>query len=448
MSAIEILILDDSRGGPEEPHGLVLRAGETIFTRLLRPNSNEPDNCLRAPPAHLAFWLVDNWWRLRWESIPPTGMNAEWRLAHELASIGGGYVWPRLAMWDEGERTGLASRSDPPGIVGPVRFLTDALLFVPATDFEAETDRFFAKTIDAYARFNSDGQALKAQVQALAAERSDAGILDWRRMEARLGFDPDDAPDEVIKSLIALIGDYGSAGIEEAAMAAPGAAAADILIEEIAAAKASRVDCNFAEALKVSQILKLDASKSPWMLAERAAATIREALAIDRGPIRNQTLAELVGTRAEHFRTQPAPVKQVLPYGLRLSDRLGRRELVALRFRRSHDRRFEIARALGDAIWMGGGRLGPLADSKTACQKFQRAFAQSLLCPYDDLLAYMGTEQPTEGDLFAAAQHFHVSQSVVRTVLVNKHAITRDQLRHVGFRDAAHEGLEDLVDAA
>ena len=68
-----------------------------------------------------------------------------------------------------------------------------------------------------------------------------------------------------------------------------------------------------------------------------------------------------------------------------------------------------------------------MTRTKTGRQKFQRAFAQSLLCPYDDLLTYMGTERPSEEDISAAAGHFNVSERVVQTVLVNKGIIGRQQ---------------------
>jgi hypothetical protein len=65
----------------------------------------------------------------------------------------------------------------------------------------------------------------------------------------------------------------------------------------------------------------------------------------------------------------------------------------------------------------------------TARQKFQRAFAASLLCPADGLIAFLGTDRPTDDDLSATAQHYHVSERVVRSVLVNKHVLARHRLR-------------------
>ena len=68
-----------------------------------------------------------------------------------------------------------------------------------------------------------------------------------------------------------------------------------------------------------------------------------------------------------------------------------------------------------------------MTRAKTRRQKFQRSFAQSLLCPYDDLMAYVNTDFPTEDDVAAAARHFHVSERVIQTLLVNKGTIDRQR---------------------
>jgi hypothetical protein len=120
-----------------------------------------------------------------------------------------------------------------------------------------------------------------------------------------------------------------------------------------------------------------------------------------------------------------------LAYGLRINTGRRRGEVVALSSRWSADRRFEFSRALGDAIWSEHERLGPLTRAKSARQKFQRAFAQSLLCPYEDLQAYIGGDT-SDGALTAAAQHFHVSDRLVRSLLVNKGALQRHRLGDFG----------------
>jgi len=92
-------------------------------------------------------------------------------------------------------------------------------------------------------------------------------------------------------------------------------------------------------------------------------------------------------------------------------------------------RRFELARALGDIIWQRDDCLAPITRAKTDRQKFQRAFAQSFLCPFDDLMAYIGHFSPNHLEVREAARHFHVSEALINTVLVNKHVFSRDSLQ-------------------
>ena len=461
--------------------GIAIRSGETSFTRLFRARDNQPGDYVIAPPAQLAFWLVDNWWRIRWECLPSAGVTAEWRLAHDLSSIGGGYAWPRLAIWGEDERVGLLSSSDPLGVVGPVRYLSDAFEFVGADDFERECDEFLQNAVDEYAADPSDRAALREQVSTLHKERADPMFAAWRQTEARLGFDVDDAPEQTTEALIGLAGLYGQENVFEAATAMPGTESANVLTWEIEAARKSRVMCDFTDALAAygqpslfgsvgqsglvstdvdetsgwidipfvsESLLRVSPSQKhpPWAVAERAAHDLRAAVGQSQGPLRNAALADLLGTSGETFRANQPPAGARLPYGLRLATDHAAKNLIVLRSRWPHDRRFEAARALGDLIWSGGGAMGPLAASKTARQKFQRAFAQSLRCPYDDLVAYIGTTDPTEEDVAAAARNFHVSERVVRTVLVNKHIWDRGRLGFAG--NPLDESFNELWDAA
>jgi hypothetical protein len=338
------------------------------------------------PPAQLAFWLVDNWWRLRWESVISGRVSHEWRLAHDLSSIGGGYVWPCLSIWGEGVRTGLSCSSDPPGVVGPVRYVTDALTFVPAAAFERGVDDFLRFAVDAPA---TDREALRAHYDALVRERGDAEMAAWRRLEAQLGFDPDDAPDALMQTLSDLADRYGAGGVEEAALAAQGEGAARTL-EEIEAAQHSRFACQLEDAVAAAGRISKTPQADPWVVAERAALRVRNALGVDPGPLRNKKLSEVLKTGADAFRSTGADSN--LAYGLRLKTKGHRSDSIALQTKWSHDRRFELCRALGDAVWSRNEVLGPITSARSARQKFQRAFAQTLLCPFDDLVGYIGTE--------------------------------------------------------
>ena len=76
-------------------------------------------------------------------------------------------------------------------------------------------------------------------------------------------------------------------------------------------------------------------------------------------------------------------------------------------------------------VWSGNDALGPLSTAKSERQKFQRAFAQEFLCPFEDLQAYIPAQQPADDDIHAAARHFHVSERLIQTTLVNHNIIDR-----------------------
>ena len=405
------------------PHGIRIAIGEAVLSRLIRTHDNKQGDYLFAPAEQLAFWLTDNWWRLRWESIPREGRTPAWRQAHDMSSIGGGYAWPKIAVIGGDDRLGLISIADSEPTVGPVRYLTNALQYINAGQFEREVDRFFERVLDDRILSADEQAALGAQIAALRRERVHPDYARWRMFEARLGFDPDQAPEAVICAALKLARQYGVSGTGEAMTAAPGLAAAKTLHDVIDAASKLRSRCDHVSDYVDRVTVERQPDAPPWVIAEKVAQDVRDVAGTDGGPLRNQRLAELLGVSASWLKAQ-SRAEGKPPYGLRLQHDDGRQSIVS-----RNNRRFDACRALGDAVWSSGGedRIGPLADTKTLRQKFQRAFAQSLLCPYEDLRAYMNTERPDDDDITAAARYFHVSERMVQSILINKGIIQRDE---------------------
>lgn len=426
---IDIKILSS---GEDDPQGIKMSAQTHVLTRLLREGQNNQDDHLRAPPSSLAYWLTDNWWRLRWEPMNPEesrqdSFNSEsrfeekWRLAHDVSSNGGGIAWPRIKMWGEGERIGILAEPDPLGVIGPVRFLADCLVYVSATEWEAEVDKFLYSIVDTQSGFGSDRSALSKAVAELNSERQDTEIATWRRMEARLGYDVDEVPDELIESFTKPIAIFGEENIEEAIQASPGDQSADNLNDCIEAANSSRLICRFDVIQPEDRIGFEKKNEQVWELAEGSAAKIRQRAGSEFGPIRNNRLAELLGIGVNALKSVEKAPAENLPYGIRLQEKSVLTDhKIALRSRWSRQRRFELSRALGDVIWAENTSLGPMARTQTDRQRFQRSFAQSLLCPYDDLKDFVGNREITEDTVSQAAEHFHVSPLLIETTLVKK----------------------------
>ena len=397
-------------------HRVRISAGDSVLTRLERPDDSSLDDWLQVPAEALAFWFVDNWWRIRWEPDPPAGFTPEWRLAHDISSVGGGYCWPRVALWGEGEQVGVAARADEP--TSSLRYLADGNFQVPAESFEAGVDDFVRLLLRSG---TPDGDALNACFQHLSAERDDPAVAVWRKLEAQLGFDQDGAPEELMSALGVLANEYGLDGVQEAALATQRGDAASVLQREIEVARSSAIQMTSpipVEAIDVDGA----SGHPPWRLAEDAARQLRDHLGIPTEPLRNRALSEVVGFDvAGKIRLAQRDAR----YGLRLRD--AREDLHRISLSKSWppSRRFEICRALGDVFWSGGDRLGPLSAANSARQKFQRGFAQSLLCPIEGLRAYLPKDRPDADDMEAAARYFHVPLRVIQTILVNKEVISR-----------------------
>ena len=424
----QILVEPRPAGGNQATRRLAIRLGEVWLTQLTRRGSNRPDRCLEAPPLPLAFWFVDNWWRIHCEP-PPLQRDppAPWRIAHHLPSVGAGYPWPNVSLWGEGSRCAVMVHEDAHNLQRSLRFVAEpALKYVASTIAVNAIDSFIRRVLqDA----GSDCDGLDKEHRDLLAERADPDVSRWRRLEALLGFDPDSATEGLVADYEAMTERFGTEGIEEAALAQQGVDSTNAFQDTLRAVESSKVVLCVPPAIGDIE-LDRSALHPPWRLAVGAARELRQRLRIPAGPIRNRRLSEVLGTNVDRLGTQRSWPRS-LPYGLRLRSASGNDNRIALRSRWSHSRRFALCRSLGDIIWSGNDALGPLSAAKSGRQKFQRAFAQEFLCPFDDLRAYIPDETPTDDDTHAAARHFHVSERLIQTTLVNHNVIDRSTFEQV-----------------
>lgn len=239
MVEFQIRIEECATDENSEPRRLSIRLGDSVLTRLLRRGSNEPDDWLKAPPLPLAFWFVDNWWRIRWEPTPHRNFNADWRLAHHLSSAGAGYHWPNVSIWGEGSRVGVAVHADASNLQGSLKFIARPRLdYLPSSTLKDAIDCFVQDVLE---QVGDACDGLDAEYRQLQSERTDPAVATWRKLEAMLGFDPDDAPSDLVDGLEALTERYGAEPLEEAALAHQGDGASEALEHCIEAAKSSNI---------------------------------------------------------------------------------------------------------------------------------------------------------------------------------------------------------------
>jgi hypothetical protein len=379
----------------------------------------------RVPAYPLALWLASSWWRIRWEPAPSRialaanahAADSNWRMSHELPAAGYGFLWPQLTFCSDGEGILVNCRRSSSLSSEPVRYLSEFESFVPAEVFERETDAFLdlvLRRLDKLGR--TDLHALWEEIQEERGSQTQSAL---RRREAQLGFDPDEAPGELMTSLFRLAATAGEAAIDEIASACAGSDPAQELskVESLAGQEGIRGRIDLPR-----QSGGIDPLAPPWQRGRQLSASVRKSLGIGLAPLNDKDLAALLQIRSEDLR-QSAGSAAISPVGLAVKN--GSHESFNLHFRKRNPaaRRFEAARFLADYLCSRDAWL-PVTDTGTARQKVQRAFAAEFLCPIDGLKEYLGDDFVPEA-LEDAAEHFGISEMAIESHLANNGLISR-----------------------
>jgi len=428
--AIELKWLPPFHGPPEVGRTsaiIEIRFGSENATRIDDDWSESVQHGVRVSAYPLALWLASSWWRIRWEPLPsrirltPDGIpaDASWRMSHELPAAGYGFIWPRLEFASDGEAIWVSCRPSPALSREPVRYLSEFEAFVPAPEFERETDNFMDLVLR---RLDSLGQTeLHILWREVLDERADPRQSDARRIEARLGYEPDEAPLMLLERLLELASEAGPGATDEIAPVCAGSRPIETLNEVINLA--SRPGVRGRVSVPGEAGVK-DGTMPPWQRARRIAKAVRESLGLGDQPLDDESLAQLLQIRSDHLN---GPVESLPGAPMGLAVRTGNDEELRLVFRKRNRpaRRFEAARFIADYLCADPReRWLPLTDAATARQKLQRAFAAEFLCPIESLRNYLGDEFLPEA-FEDAAEHFGISEVAIKSHLANHHLIPR-----------------------
>jgi hypothetical protein len=246
-------------------------------------------------------------------------------------------------------------------------------------------------------------------------------------MEALLGLDPDGDPDLVLK-LMNEKQASGEGAIEE--LAAAGRDDALQVLHDLRdrlLAPQGTMEVQAIEKIRfASRAETLPADLLPWRLAKSAASEVRQVMGEKSGALSNKALSDFLGLPIEIFTMPPENSRPLFAVGA-LYGKEHNRIRIVLRSPYETSRRFEAIRILGDYILAPKeDRLWPATKAKTFRQKFQRAFAQEVLCPWESLQAELGSAVPDEEFIASAADRYSVSPLLVETLLVNKNRLSRD----------------------
>ena len=267
--------------------------------------------------------------------------------------------------------------------------------------------------------------------EEVSKERNDPGLAEWCKLEACLGYDPGEAPGTLLEELQKEKSSYGANAVDEVAAASRGQALDHLrtLGGHVRDHGVKVHVCKYDEIQQRLAEMPSPLPMLPWQRATEVAKVTRDVWGLEPGPVTTATLSDLFDVDlAVHYEGSWNAVSQ-----LRMSAGLCGDDTVD-GFRASLSqphlttRRFALSRLVADYLLESkySEPLLPATSAKTSRQKFQRAFAQEFLCPLDDLVDFLGTSTPRDGDIYGASDYFGVSPRTVRMTLVNKGVLERE----------------------
>jgi hypothetical protein len=400
---------------------LELRSGGRFLTLLEDRLARTNRTFANLSAYDLAIWLASNWWRLLWE---PERAGAEWRMAHSLAAIGGGYVWPDVTMLSDGEQILVQVRPTRGTTWEPIRYLEYWDFSLPILDFELAVDSFIESILARLAGCQISGTELHMLWQELHIERLVPEAASLRKLEALMGFDAGAAPDALIDELLENAQQKGRTAVDEV-VAGFGRTAPEIIKQVDDKLNNNGIPLDSTGVKELSRHREAwRLAGPPWERAETAARIAREIWGLNGQPVSTNELVRLVGAEPSLITGQVSANVPMPAAKWTTSDREA--WSVVLKSRWEVGKRFELCRLIADGLVAPEGELLlPVTAAKTSRQKFQRAFAQEFLCPSDALLERLGPLPPDDEEIEDAAQYFDVSPLLIRSKLANQGILPR-----------------------
>lgn len=294
----------------------------------------------------------------------------------------------------------------------------------PAETFEAAVERFVDVVEARLATLLPQCRVLSELRSELAEERSSPSVAKVCRWQALAGIDPGDASDAWIKAAESLVEEAGPTAGNEIMSVLPKLGedlrkAADVL--QMMKTSSIAADLSWVGAATATTGRELS-----WQRGTRLAKEMRMRHGLGTDPLTNDTLSDLLSVPlplpGQPMKSSP------LSGGFRNGSRDGRTRIVWTNSRPT-SQRFFLAKMIGAALVLSPDEhVVPVTTGDTALQKVERAFAQELLCPWEALDAFTHEHGLDDDALTDAAEHFQVSELVVRYALVNHHKISRYRL--------------------
>ena len=390
---------------------LTINVGDQVAT-WLRAGNRYLEH-IEVPMAHVAEWIVVNWWHLYHEADTVYGSSRSgFSSRHDLSYAGNGFVFPRVIFRPEGECV-VVSNESWHARHAHIKFLLEGEQTFKTADLQEELHDLVENVV---ARLKDKNVRDVSWIQEwdIINNKLDDGEKKFCRATAMLGLDPFDIEPELADQVTTVWNEADPLIREELMLASDGTTLGlthEWLKDSLASVNESH--STVWEEVKAAVRSRSSNSEYPWKAGEKDARAVLRELDREPGPfsfdgkyaIRN-TETESPSSRIEGCVGEDTPSCVIVS-------------------KRDTGKKFLLARALGHYIARTGNGPAILSKLRTPEQSRARSFAAELLAPSEWLKHKMGTQNDIEPDqIYDLAEELGVSEYIVQWQIQN-HEIAR-----------------------
>lgn len=380
----------------------------------------------------LAFWILQSWWRLLYEPLPAHNKEPEnsWRMAHELGAAAHGFVWPIIVFASDSQNMHVWSTTYPTESEQSIQYLSGQYVSVdiPLDSFRSSLHEFVSTVLSRLDAFKINKTELLELYEIIKDEENDECYREYRKLEAIMGFDPDECDPDIMKVALRLKQKAGWKAMVELApifgryVQEKPLQGINNLIE--AEGFVGKPQASILENNELN-----NSSLAPWERAVKDARRVRQEIGNESRKISTADLFDLLGVSKDDSKNWKPLRRSNVSVGIP-------KNKSSIKFvpRKLHhiSKRFELARYIADFIYVGSRQWLANTDLDTARQKYQRAFAAEFLCPINALAGFLGGD--TSDEAFEdASQKFGVSKSAITALLMNNHYLPRYHIERLPY---------------
>ncbi len=414
---------------------LEIYAGDYNLTRNENIFSQSIQDHVIVSSYPLALWMLQNWWRLLYEPLPASNKpDISWRMAHELGAANHGFVWPKILFASDSQNVQVWSIPSDANCQQSVRYINGLNLPVSISiaDFRQALFDFISTVENRLEAFRLESTDLSALFSILKEEEQIEESRIYRKLEALMGFDPDECSSYTMEYAIKLYKKYGESTLSELAPVYGKMGQEEPLkhIEKFISATGVYGKPTFSTTQKASSTCS---DTVPWKVAVENARELRNEIGNTKNPIDTKTLFELLGIASSAIDKWEPMGRSSVSVGIPTGD-----QTIKFVPRKKHpiSKRFELSRYVDDFMQTASNQWLTNTDLGTYRQKYQRAFAAEFLCPINGLISFLENDFSNEA-IEDAAYHFNVSEQTITSLLANNHYTEYQTINespyHIGY---------------